>query len=190
MRLRYFCLVAVCVLAGVFSVGNGIAASQDAAPSAPALDLSSDIQSPGSEVSLTLSLSVPDGVEIGKVTSEITFPGKLLIFEEAKRGLSAEAIGAEIDAVVQPSDSSPDNSVLRVTVTAKAGDWIPPGMVADLMFKISEKAPNEQSIPLKNKVTAWTPKAPPTPVESMTGKDGEVQVTATPPVFACFFYMH
>ena len=178
------------VLAGVLSAGNGIAASQEAAPSAPALDLSSDIQSPGSEVSLTLSLSVPDGVEIGKVISEITYPGKLLIFEEAKRGLSAEAIGAEVNAVLEPSASNPDDSVLRVTVTAKADDSIPPGMVADLMFKISEKAPNEQSIPLKNKVTAWTPKAPPMPVESMTGKDGEVQVTATPPVFACFFYMH
>ncbi|MBI2820963.1 MAG: hypothetical protein HYX74_01940 [Acidobacteria bacterium] len=181
-------LAAIMLLAGSRAVASPQESPQE--PAAPALDLSSDIQSRGSEVALTLSLTVPDGVEIGKVVSEIAYPGSLLVFEEARRGLSAEAVAAEITAEPQTSDTNPEESMLRVTITAKEGEWLPAGMMADLMFKISEQAPEETTIALKNRVAAWTAEAPPAPVESITGKDGQVQVTANPPVFACFFYMH
>ena len=157
-------------------------------PTKTSLDLSSDIQSAGSEVVLTLSLSTPSGVEVGKAVSEVTYPPKLLVFQEVRRGLSAEAVGAEVKADNKPADA--ENSVLTVTITAKEGDFIPPGMLADLVFVIAKDAPQEKLVPLKNKVSAWTAKTPPTAIAEMTGKDGEVQITATPPVFACFFYMH
>jgi hypothetical protein len=157
--------------------------------SAPALDLSSDIEGPGYEVTLTLNLRVPEGVAISKAVSEITYPGNLLSFVEAMRGLSAEAAGAEVMA--EAEDPGGETAILRVTIAAKEGDSIPSGILADLRFKISEEAPaDETKVPLKNKVFAWSDQVPPTPIESITGEDGEVTISATPPVFACFFYMH
>ena len=188
-KMRFLLKRALAVLAlttaAALSAGE-IAARQGA--SAPALDLSSDVQSPGADVAVTLGFTVPDGVEVSKVVSDITYPGKLLEFQEAKRGLSAEAIEAELSTTTGPSDTSPENRVLRVTIAAKPGEWLPAGMLADLTFKISKQAPKETTVTLKNKVTAWTNKG--APVASITGKDGEITVTANPPVFACFFYMH
>ena len=163
------------------------AAPQDS--TGPALDLSSDIESPGYEVTITLNLRSPEGVAIGKAVSEITYPGKTLEFVEVIRGLSAEAVGAEVTA--EAEDPGGETSILRVTIAAKEGDSIPSGILADLRFKISEEAPaDETKVPLKNKVSAWSDQVPSTPIESITGKDGEVTISATPPVFACFFYLH
>ena len=163
------------------------AAPQDS--SAATLDLSSDVESPGYEITLRLSLRVPEGVAIGKAVSEITYSGKLLLFQEAMRGLSAEAAGAEVTAVLQ--DAGEETSILEVTIAAREGNSIPAGIIAEIRFMISEEAPaDETKVPLKNKVSAWSDQVPPTSIESITGKDGEVTISATPPVFACLFYMH
>ena len=163
------------------------AAPQDS--SAATLDLSADVESPGYEITLRLSLRVPEGVAIGKAVSEITYSGKLLLFQEAMRGLSAEAAGAEVTAVLQ--DAGEETSILEVTIAAQEGNSIPAGIIAEIRFVISEEAPaDETKVPLKNKVSAWSDQVPPTSIESITGKDGEVTISATPPVFACLFYMH
>src|SRR5262245_61752444 len=81
-------LVTVLSLTGAASSGGGVVgAAQDA--STPSLDLSSDSQSPGNVALITMSLRVPEGVGIGKVVSEMTFPASVLALEEARRGLSA-----------------------------------------------------------------------------------------------------
>jgi len=157
--------------------------------SVPALNLSSDIEGPGWEVTITLNLRVPEGVAIGKAVSEITYPGQTLEFLEVIRGLSAEAVGAEVTA--EAEDPGGETSILRVTIAAKEGVSIPSGIVADLRFMISEEVlADETTVPLKNKVFAWSDQIPPTPIESITGKDGGVTISADPPLFACFFFMH
>ena len=163
------------------------AALQDS--SAATLDLSSDVESPGYEITLRLSLRVPEGVAIGKAVSEITYSGKLLLFQEAMPGLSADAAGAEVTAVLQ--DAGEETSILEVTIAAQEGNSIPAGIIAEIRFMISEEAPaDETKVPLKTKVSAWSDQVPPTSIEPITGKDGEVTISATPPVFACLFYMH
>ena len=180
-------LAVMAFMAWALMSGQVGAAPQDSI--APTLDLSSDIESPGYEVTITLNLRSPEGVAISKAVSEITYPGESLEFVEVIRGLSAEAIGAEVTA--EAGDSGSEASMLRVTIAAKEGDSIPSGILADLRFKISEEAPaDETKVPLKNKVFAWSDQVPPTPIESITGEDGEVTISATPPVFACFFYLH
>ena len=84
-----------------------------------------------------------------------------------------------------------DSSILQVTIAAKEGESIPQGILADLRFKISEEVPaDDTTVPLINQVSAWSDEIPPNPIESITGEDGAVTISANPPVFACFFYMH
>ena len=155
----------------------------------PSLDLSSDIEGPGWEVSITVNLRVPEGVGVGKAVSEVTYPGQMLEFIEAIRGLSAEAVGAEVTASTEALDS--ETSILTVTITAKEGESIPQGILADLRFKISEEAPaDDTTVPLINQVSAWSNEIPPNPIEPIGGENGVVTISANPPVFACFFYMH
>jgi hypothetical protein len=167
--------------------GPIVAAPQQTAP--VALNLSSDIEGPGYEVTITLNLRLSGDVEVGKAVSKISYPGKTLEFIEVMRGLSAEAVGAEVTAVTEDLDG--DTSILTVSITAQEGDSLPQGVLADLHLMISEEAPaDETTIPLINQVSLWSDETPRVPIESATGEHGAVTITADPPVFACFFYMH
>ena len=180
-------LVVVTFAALILSGGAVLATPQQSA--APALNLSSDIEGPGYEVTITVNLRVPDATGISKVISVISYPGKFLEFTEAIRGLSAEAVGAKVTSSVE--DLNDNTSALTVSIAVEDGESIPQGVLADLRFKISEDAPADETvIPLINKVSAWSNEIPPTPIESITGQDGEITITANPPIFACFFYMH
>ncbi len=180
-------LVLVALVASAFMCGQVVASPQESA--GPSLDLSSDIEGPGWEVSITVTLRVPEDVRVGKALSEITYPIKTLEFIEAIRGLSAEAVDAKVTAVTQALDD--EFSILQVTIEAKEGESIPQGIVADLRFQISQEVPaDDTTVPLINQVSAWSDEIPPSPIESITGEDGAVTISANPPVFACFFYMH
>ncbi len=181
-------LATLIILAGpIFSIH---ALAQEEGRSITTMNLGFDVQQPGHEVFIPLILDVPDGVEVATAVSEVTFPNQLLSFNEVASGLSAQAAGAEVGAVVEIDEENPEDSIVTVTVSTAKGQSIPSGVIADLAFTISEDAPLEQTIKLKNVVRAFTTDDPPGPVDPITGAEGEVQVTATPPVFACFFYMH
>ena len=139
---------------------------------------------------MPLMLDLPEGVEVRTAISEISFPTDLLSFGGVSAGLSAQAAGAEVNAVEKPDDQNPENTIVTVTVSTQQEGAIPSGMIADLVFTISEDAPIELTIPLGNVVSALTTDDPPRPVDPITGKEGEIVVSATSPVFACFFYMH
>ena len=153
------------------------------------LDLGFDTEQPGHEVVMPLILDLPEGVEVGTLVSQITFPTQQLSFAEVMAGLSAQAAGAEVSAVETVDDQNPENTIITVTASTNGGA-IPSGMIADLIFTISQDAPLEMTITLGNVVSAFTTEDPPRPVEPVAGRVGEIVVTATPPVFACFFYMH
>jgi len=154
------------------------------------LNLGFDANIPGHEVLIALTLDAAEGVEVKTAISEVTFPTGLLSFEEALSGLSAQAAGAQVSAVVQVDDQNPENSTVTVTVATEEGRFIPSGVLADLAFIISLEAPLEETITLRNAVRALTKSDPSVPVDPMIGMEGEILVTATPPVFICFFFMH
>ena len=153
------------------------------------LDLGFDTEQPGHEVIMPLILDLPEGVEVGTLVSQITFPTQQLSFVEVTPGLSAQAAGAEVSAVETVDDQNPENTIITVTASTNGGA-IPSGMIADLIFTISEDSSLEMTVTLENEVSAFTTEDPPRPVEPVAGRAGEILVTATPPVFACFFYMH
>ncbi len=174
----------------VFASSTALAQSESAeSDNFTQLNLGSDIQTPGAEAFVALSLDALAGVSVGTLASEITFPNQDLSFLEARRGLAAEAAGADISAVVKADPADAAHSILRLTVTTKGENRIPNGIVADLAFMISEEA-TLGTIQLENKPSAMTNGDPVQPIESLTGTDGSVEVSETPPVFVCFFYMH
>ena len=181
-------MAAILILAGAFF--STPVWGQEEAGQVTRLDLGFDTEQPGHEVVMPLILDLPEGVEVGTAVSRITFPTQLLSFGGATAGLSAQAAGAEVSAVEEVDDQNPENTFITVTVSTAPGGAIPSGMLADLIFTISEDAPLEQTITLENVVTAFTSEDPPRPVDPIMGNEGEIVVTATPPVFACFFYMH
>jgi hypothetical protein len=165
---------------------------QDQTPTRKAtrLDLGFSQTPPGSHVSIPLILTLPRGGQIGSATNEITFPTRLLSFQEARKGLSAEVAEAEITTEVRQDDQNPENSILKITIEGKAGIAIPRGVLFDLTFNISEQAQLGETITLKNKASAVNLEDPPQPVDPVTGNDGEIVIDEIPVVFACFFYMH
>ena len=153
------------------------------------LDLGFDEEIPGAEVFVAVSLDVPSGVSVGTVMTETSFPNSQLSFLEVRRGLSAEAAGADVSAVVEEDPIDPANSILRLTVTTHGRRSLPSGVVADIAFKISEETAVGTMILLENHPTALTTEDPPQPT-AVTGTNGSIQVSETSPVFVCFFYMH
>jgi hypothetical protein len=183
---RRILLAAFLILAGaIFSIH---ALAQEEGRKVTTLNLGFEVHQPGHEVFIPLILDVPDGVEVETAISEVTFPNQLLSFNEVTSGLSAQAASAEVRAVVEVDEQNPEDSVVTVTVSTPEGQFIPSGVIADLAFTISEDAAVEQTIKLKNVVRALT--TDDRSVDPIMGTDGEIQVTATPPIFACFFYMH
>ncbi len=183
---RRILLATLIILAG--AIFSPPALAQDVGRKVTTMNLGFDVHQPGHEVFSPLILDVPDGVEVETAISEVTFPNQLLSFNEVASGLSAQAASAEVRAVVEVDEQNPKLSVVTVTVSTVKGQFIPSGVIADLAFTISEDAAVEQTIKLKNVVRALT--TDDGSVDPITGTEGEIQVTATPPIFACFFYMH
>lgn len=154
------------------------------------LDLGFGQSPPGQHIQIPLTLALPRGTQVGSTTNEITFPSQLLSFQEVREGLSVELAEAEIKTDVKPDQDNLDNLVLTVTIVGREGAAIPRGVLADLMFAISNQAQMGETIVLKNTVSALSSGDFPQPVDSIIGSDGEILIDETPVVFACFFYMH
>jgi hypothetical protein len=148
-----------------------------------------DKSTPGELAFIPLILSPAEGVEIGKIITEISFPTDWLSFEEARKGASADSVNAVLQTAVRTGDENPENSILEVIVTSEANKAIPSGIVVRLIFQISPLAPTGEIIELINKAEAFTRDDPPQPVD-LTAENGEIETLDIPVMFACFFYMH
>ena len=158
---------------------------------APSVIAGFDQSSPGQVVSVPLILDVPEGFKVGRITSEITFPAGQVVFQEAKPAPAGELAGAKVNATVAEENANPQNWVLTLVITADGKEALRSGVVANLDFKISEKATVGESIKLKNVARMMTNEDPPRSVDSVESQDGEIQISETPPVItSCFFYMH
>ena len=172
---------------------TGSAVSQDGAYSRPRpvrLDVGFGQSPPGSHVQIPLTLALPRGTQIGSSINEITFSTGMLTFQEVREGLSVEIAEAEVRAEVQSDEGNPENSILTVTITGKAGAPIPRGVLVDLVFGISEQAQLGETLVLGNAASAESPGDSPQLLDPVSGNDGEIVIDETPVVFACFFYMH
>ncbi len=192
LRLRRILLAMTLISLSLVSGTGTTTAQEEGTPRRRAvrLDLGFGQSPPGSHVSIPIILTLPRGVQIGSATNEITFPTQLLSFQEARKGLAAEVVEAEVTTEVKQNDQDPESSILKVTIEGKAGMAIPRGVLVDLVFNISEQAQLGETIVLKNFASAVSPDDPPQPIDPVTGNDGEIVIDETAIVFACFFYMH
>ena len=181
-------LTSIVILLGLSSLAS-FGAPQEAAK-VSRLNLGFDKSTPGNQAYIPIILSLADGVEIGKIITEISFPTERLSFEEARRGASADSVDAQLQSAVKMDDENPDNSILEMTITSEANKAIPSGIVVHLIFQIADLAPAGEMIPLRaNKAEALTTGDSPQPVDLAVG-NGEIETLDIPVMFACFFYMH
>ena len=168
-------------------------AAQQPAAKVTSVDVDFAMAPPGSSVQLPILLDAPPGVRVGTTVNEITFPANRVEFEEVRGGVSADLVEAEVTASVrrdEEDEEHTDNRIVQITVAAKQGTALPNGVLAIVVFKVSEDAP-EEPIALKNVVRALSADVPPQSLEPVAGRDGEIEVTLAPPAtYACFFYMH
>ncbi len=190
--LRGILLTMTLIALGLVSGTGTVTAQEEGTPRRRAvrLDLGFVQSPPGSHVSVPLTLTLPRGLEIGRVTNEIIFPAQLLSFQEARKGLAAEMVEAEVTTEVKQDDQDPDSSILKVTIESKTGMAIPRGVLVDLVFNISEQAQLGETLVLKNAASAVNLEDPPQPIDPVTGDDGEVAIDEAAIAFACFFFMH
>ena len=76
-------------------------------------------------------------------------------------------------------------------MTAKPGETLPNGVAAFIVFKITDEPLEHQVLKLRNVARALDTSVPPSPIEPVTGQDGELELLgSTPAVIICFFYLH
>ena len=164
----------------LFPQGAGAQAEQVAEA-----NLSSDLSIPGGDSFLSLTLNA-EGVQVGKVVSEITFPKDVLSFVEAKRGESGDQAEADVKAEVKAAAGNSKDSVLQVTVSAAKA--LPLGILATLKFKVSGAAP-ETDVTLKNAVKIFSLSGQ--EIKSAKGNEAILTVSpATLPSVGCFLFTH
>jgi hypothetical protein len=183
-----------CCLTGLFLglVAGGTAPLaglvQDSAGKVTRVDVGYDLGMPGRTASLIVELSAPDGVRVGSTVNEIEFPTRWLLFEEVKADPLAQA---EVTADLKSDPANKDSAVVHLTITAKQGAALSNGILATLVFKVSDDAKGPETVKLRNVARAFGASVPPSPIEPVAGKDGEIELIGLPPTaYACFFYMH
>ena len=152
------------------------------------VDLGFDIGEAGVEVSLSIQLKAPDGVQVGTTVNDVAFPTKWLQFQEVRVGPSTEA---KVASSLKLDGENQGEEIVTVTVTAVQDTTLTNGIVAFVVFKVAEEVPEAQVVKLKNVARALNTSVPPSPIEPVTGRDGEIELLAsTPAIIVCFFYMH
>lgn len=147
-----------------------------------------DLATPGEKVMVPVILEVPDGIVLGEIVSEVTFPSDVLTLVEVMLGDSGKEADAKLASQVRTDASDPKRSVVTVRVTT-AGKAITTGIAASMVFKISQSAPVDTSVSLSNAPLAFT-LGDGRPIVPIEGGNGEIKVAAAGPVISCFFYMH
>lgn len=166
-------------------------------PALPRLAIDTQTGVPGTNVVVPLYFSPPQAVELRAISVEIEWVSKNLKFVRLEKGISAEAIGAQVNGkVTGPTQEakSIEHSTLRIDVTtdkdAKKG--IPDGLLAYLTFQVSADA-QPFAIELRPKlVSAESVGAAGkkfTQAEVQTGKVN-VELPGLPPYVTCFFFSH
>lgn len=162
----------------------------------PHLDLGFDRGLPGSEVFVPLLLKLPEATEIARVETSVEFPGNLLTFVRFRESAALRLMKASVEARVDPDPGgAPQAQAVHLRIQPGKDSeiqFIPEGVLGNLIFKIQEGAPVEgPPLMLPQKPKAWKDPAGTREVAQLEGRPGQVRVTAEPPpATTCFFYMH
>lgn len=162
--------------------------AQDNTTTSARVDLGIDKSNPGGQAFIPIIFTPADGVEVGTLLAEITFPNKQLVFQEAKKGGSADSANVNITTEVKNDAESPEKTVLAVKVENETGPILA-GVLVNLVFKILDGVPIGEKIQLENSATTFTRDNPPKALKAASA-GGVIETIAVPVIFACFFYMH
>lgn len=179
---------------GTALLGNGaVAFAQASGNGTTRVSLNWVDGSHGDVVVLSLTLDAPDGVSVGSLENEISFPTDLVAFVSAKVGVAGSATGAAIRTELTPDPTDVEKTILKMTLSpapasGSAAEPLPDGVLADVSFQIAEDAAFEW-ITLGLKSKAWTLDTPARRVPSVVTAGGKIHVVAKGK-FSCFFYMH
>ena len=188
MRAAGVFVLVTCVFALSGPPGMLTLRAQGTAPPSTRLDLGIDRSNPGSQAFIPIIFSPAGAVEAGTLLAEITFPNNKLLFEEAKKGGSADSANVNITTELKVDAKNPEKTVLAVKVENETGS-VPPGVLANLVFKILDGVPIGEKIQLAGSATAFTRDDPPKALK-VASAVGEIETIAVPVIFACLFYMH
>ncbi len=159
-------------------------------PTAMSLDLGMGQGTPGASVVIPVILKISDDVDLGALELEVSFPNTLVTFQEVRNAIGADASNAEVSSSVENDATDTEKSIVKVSVTAEPGMWIPTSTVVDLVFKVDDEAQLDAVAILQPQFQATTAGDNPGPISPTVVDPGEIGVGETTLVFSCFFYMH
>ena len=179
------------------------AATQSAAEQVPRVSLGEIKGTPGSSVMMPLSLTADPKTPLRSLTVDIEFVSKSLIFQKTSLGIAAELVNAKIQASVA-KEATDENGLKHVTlrVTASLPDpapqtGLPDGLLAYLLFEISQEAQPFRIRLTPAAVTADDLSDPPKEVANLASDPGLVVIESSQALFdqmappiACFFFSH
>lgn len=148
------------------------------------LVLGNDKTGPGGDAFVPIIFSSATTESVGTIIVEIRFAEKDLVFQEIKYADSETAVSA----TAEKDPNEPEKIILRVSIESKAGA-LASGIVGNLIFKVSDSVTFGEKILLPQTAQALSAGPSPKPVKLGT-VDGQIDASAVPGVFSCFFYMH
>ncbi len=165
--------------------------AQGLEPANPRLNLGIAFGTFGEETTeVPLKLTFPRGMKVGKVQAEIVFPVDRLAFVSVSGTLASGGdvhFDSELKPVAQEGEEA-GQGVLEIVAESSANP-IPSGVLATLVFQISEEEKSEiLALGLRGRLWAYPDVSQEiTPVETY---EGRVSIQEPAVFFACFFYMH
>ncbi len=175
-------MVSLILLVGM-ALASRPASAQLSEPEKPRLLLGIAFGTSGVETELSLRLTFPRGVQVGKVQAEIILPADKLVFV---RAVGRAASGGDVRLDQDGEDVAP--GVLEIVAESSARP-IPSGVVATLVFRVADEVePEIVAVGLRGRLWAYPDVSQEiTPVETY---EGRVNIQEPAVFFACFFYMH
>ena len=185
------CRAALLVALAAGVVSPALAARQAGEETKLTLGESSGL--PGASVTVPLTLSAAESVNVGSVEMRLTYPKAQLTFNKVEPSGLSLGVDAKAEATVE-NGPDPKSSTVRVTLSTPPGEAgvrkpLPLGLLGYLGFTIAKTAKPETTISLVNVAAAATTDSEPRPIAPLAFANGKIKVT-TRPVPACFFYMH
>ena len=147
---------------------------------------------PGEDVTLPLHWTPAPGVQIGSLTLEISFAGKVLAFYRSFPAPAPKVAGVEFRPEVKKSSVTSSKSILRLQISTTRQQALPQGLLGYVTFGIDKHAGRET---LRLDIESLEAKGLDPSAESakpVRGVGAKVTLMdpGQEPIFGCFFYMH
>lgn len=178
-------------------------ALQSVSEQAPRVSLTEVSATPGASLMVPLAFTPDPKNPLRSVAVDIEFVSNSLTFQKASPGLGAELVNANIQASVsegEPDDKGLKRATLRVTASlpgASPKEGLPDGLLAYLLFQVSQDAKPFKITLTPTVVSAQDLSTPPRKVANVAAEPGAVIIESLDDVYqrlapqvACFFFSH